>query len=214
MTTIIALTGPAGCGKDLVSEIMTTQMLRRDPDVKLRSLSFASPIKEAVAAILGCRVEDFEDRSFKEGSLLDSHDLDTSPRIMMQLMGDQYARQMIDDQIWIKIAEKRLNDAEDQGVDFMFITDLRYENEQKWILENGGVVIYIDRQDVAPVAAHASEAGLTNPPCFVIDNNGSIDDLRKEVLEMATIVQPLQPVRVSIDSCSPAEWDRVSRGTF
>lgn len=211
MTTIIALTGPAGCGKDLVSEIMTTQMLRRDPNVKLRSLSFASPIKEAVAAILGCRVEDFEDRSFKEGSLLDSHNLDTSPRIMMQLMGDQYARQMIDDQIWIKIAEQRLDAAEDQGVDYMFITDCRYENEQEWILDNGGVVIYVDRQAVDPVAAHASEAGLSNPPCFIIDNNGSIDDLRREVLEMATIVQPLEPVRVSIDDCSPSEWDAMRR---
>jgi hypothetical protein len=211
MTTIIALTGPAGCGKNLVGEIMTTQMLRRDPNVKLRSLSFASPIKEAVAAILGCRVEAFEDRSFKEGSLLDSHNLDTSPRIMMQLMGDQYARQMIDDQIWIKIAEQRLDTAEDQGVDYMFITDCRYSNEQEWILDNGGVVIYIDRQDAAPVAAHASEAGLSNPPCFIIDNNGSIESLRTEVLELATIVQPLEPVRLSIDDCSPSEWDAVRR---
>ena len=211
MTTIIALTGPAGCGKDLVSEIMTTQMIRRDPNVKLRSLSFASPIKEAVAAILGCRVEDFENRSFKEGSLLDSHNLDCSPRIMMQLMGDQYARQMIDDQIWIKIAEQRLDVAEDQGVDYLFITDCRYSNEQEWILDNGGVVIYIDRQDAAPVAAHASESGLSNPPCFIIDNNGSIDDLRREVLEMATIVQPLEPVRLSIDDCSPSEWDALRR---
>lgn len=211
MTTIIALTGPAGCGKDLVSEIMTTQMLRRDPEVKLRSLSFASPIKEAVSAILGCRVECFEDREFKEGSLLDSHDLDTSPRRLMQLLGDEFGRQLIDDQIWIKIAEQRLNTAEDQGVDFMFITDLRYENEHKWILENGGVVLYIDRQDAPPVTTHASESGLSNSPCFVIDNNGSIDHLRNEAREMVTILQPLQPQRVSIDQCTPAEWDRARR---
>ena len=211
MTTIIALTGPAGCGKDLVGEIMTTQMLRRDPNVKLRSLSFASPIKEAVAAILGCRVEDFEDRSFKEGSLLDSHNISKSPRQLMQLCGDEFGRQLVDDQIWIKIAEQRLDVAEDQGVDYMFITDCRYENEQEWILDNGGVVVYIDRQDAAPVAAHASEAGLSNPPCFIIDNNGSIESLRTEVLELANILQPLEPVRLSIDDCTPSEWDALRR---
>ena len=207
MTTIIALTGVANSGKDLTAEMMTNKMRRRDPDVKLRSLSFASPIKEAVSAILGCRIEDFDDRNFKEGSLIDSHGLDTSPRKMMQLMGDQYARQMIDKDIWIKIAQQRLETAKAQGVDYMFITDLRYNNEQDWVLDNGGVVVCIERNDAVPVAYHESEAGLAKPPCYVIYNNGSIEDLRMEVAEMTTILQPLELRRNSIDDCTPAEWD-------
>ena len=211
MTQIIAFTGPAGCGKDLVTEIMTSQMIRRDPSVSIRSLSFAAPIKLAVACILNCDVDDFNDRKFKEGSLLGSHGLATSPRQMMQLLGDEYGRQLIDDQIWIKTAQNNYDDACDKGADFVFITDLRYTNEHEWVLENGGVVIYIDRQDVAPVATHASESGLSNAPCFCIDNNSCIDDLRNEVLEMTCILQRPPVQRVSIDECSPSEWDLVAR---
>jgi hypothetical protein len=210
MTRIIALTGPAGAGKDLCTEIMTSQMLCRDPDVRIRSLSFAAPIKEAVAAILGCTPECFDDREFKEGSLKESHDLDTSPRKMMQLLGDDFARQMIDQAIWLKAAKARYENAQISGADFMFITDLRYENEHKWVLESGGVVIYIDRMDAAPVASHVSEAGLSRPPCFVIDNNGPIDTLRLECLEMVRLLQPQKPQRLSIDDCSPAEWNRAT----
>lgn len=211
MTKIIALTGPAGCGKDIVTEIMMAQMIRRDPTVKLRTLSFAAPIKEAVAAILGCEVSDFDNRAFKEGSLMISHGLDTSPRIMMQLMGDQYARQMIDEDIWLKVAQQRFDFAQDQKDDFLFITDCRYENEADWIMENAGTILYIDRPDAAPVASHASESGLSRPPCYVIDNSRSIDDLRVEVSTMTAMLQRLPTQRTSIDDCSPAEWDRVAR---
>ena len=209
MTKIIAFTGPACAGKDLTAEIMATQMLKRDPNVRIRTLSFAAPIKEAVAAILGCQVHDFEDRTFKEGSLLDSHRLDTSPRQMMQKLGDDYARQMIDADIWLKIAHTRYETCVRDGADFLFITDCRYDNEAEWVLENEGHILYIDRPDVAPVSAHVSEAGLSRPPCFVVDNRGSIDDLRLATMEMTCLLQRVSMERVSIDSCSPAEWDRL-----
>lgn len=211
MTTIIALAGAAGAGKDETAQIMMAQLLRREPMVRIRTLSFAAPIKEAVAAILNCSVEDFEDREFKESNLLESHNLDTSPRIMMQLLGSEFGRNMIDDQIWIKTAQARFDAAKADGVGYMFITDLRYENEHKWVLENGGVVIYVDRQQAAPVAAHSSEAGLSRPPCYVIDNNGTINALRKEAYELVCLFQPVPLQKVSIDQCTPSEWDAVTR---
>ena len=212
MTQIIAFTGPAGCGKDLVTEIMTSQMLRRDPSVSIRSLSFAAPIKLAVACILNCDVDDFNDRSFKEGSLLESHGLDTSPRQMMQLLGAEYGRQMIDPEIWIKTAHNTFMDACNARADFVFVTDLRYANEQAWVLEHGGIVIHVDRQFAAPVATHASENGLTDLPCFSIDNNGSLADLATETLKLTRLIQHTASThRTSIDDCSPSEWDKVAR---
>lgn len=206
MTRIIAFTGPACAGKDLTAEIMATQMLKRDPNVRIATLSFAAPIKEAVAAILGCSIYDFKDRQFKEGSLLESHDLDTSPREMMQKLGDDYARQMIDSAIWLKMANSRYQQFVAKNMDFLFITDLRYDNEAKWVLENEGSVVYIDRPDVAPVATHVSEKGLSMSPCYTIDNSRSIDHLRIAVHHLTTLLQPIVHLR-SLNDVTPAEWN-------
>jgi len=211
MTKIIAFTGSAGSGKDLTAEIMTKQMITRDPNVRIRTLSFAAPIKLAVACLLDCDVADFDNREFKEGSLLDSYGLKTSPRQLMQLLGDDYARQMIDDQIWIKLAQRRFNSAVEQKADFLFITDLRYENEADWVIENAGTILYIDRPDAAPIASHASEAGLSRPPCYVIDNSLSIGHLRMEVSQMTAMLQRLPTQSMGLDDVSPEEWDRVAR---
>jgi hypothetical protein len=213
MTRIIALTGPAGSGKDLTAEIMMAQMLKRNFGVKIHQLSFAEPIKKAVASILGCSVDLLDDREFKEGSLTDSHDLDVSPREMMQLLGDDFARQMIDQKIWIKTAQHKFDLFCDKKADYVFITDLRYENEHKWVLENGGVVIYVDRQNAEPINNHASEAGLSRPPCFVLDNNSCIDSLKTGINALCTLVQPSTHQRNSIDDCTPAEWDSI-RGMY
>lgn len=189
---------------------MISQMEHRDPDVIIRTLSFADPIKAAVATILDCDVSDFDQREFKESNLTSSHDLEVSPRQMMQLLGDEWGRQMIDINIWIKLALYTLNGYKEDGVDFIFITDLRYDNEQQFVLNNGGTVIGIDRAAAAPISAHASESGLSTAPCYSISNNGSLDDLCNQILQLVTILQPIDGHR-SLNDVTPAEWDRVAR---
>lgn len=210
MTHIVALTGPAGSGKDITAAKMMSQIEFRNPEADIRILSFADPIKAAVAIILDCDVSDFEHRPFKETNLHDSHDLLASPRQMMQLLGDEWGRQLIDPQIWIKLALCKLNDFKEADVDFVFITDLRYDNEHEFVLRNGGTVIGINRDAAAPISEHASEAGLSAAPCYMIDNNGSLDDLCNKALEIVKILQP-SCVRRSLNDATPAEWDRVAR---
>lgn len=210
---IIALTGIAGSGKDEVAQIMTSQLMSRDPEVKIRSLSFAAPIKEAVASILGCDVSDFENRNFKEGCLLAKYGLPTSPRVMMQMLGTEFGRNMIDQDIWLKMAQVRHDEALEAKADYLFITDCRFENEASWVRANEGTIITIERPSVAPVAAHSSEAGISLP-CYVIDNSGSIDDLRVEVATMTRILQPSTTPTAApscLDDITPMEWDRVAR---
>ena len=212
MTTIIAFTGKAGSGKDTAADFMQEGLRIKDQHVEIYSMSFASPIKKAVAAILGCDVDGFNDRTLKEGSLIESHGLDTSPRKMMQLLGDEYGRQMIDQEIWIKTAHNTFMDACDDGADFVLITDLRYDNEQKWVLENGGIVIHIDRESINHVPTHASEIGLSKAPCFSIDNNGDRYELGSAMLRLTHRIQDNASThRTSIDDCSPSEWDKVAR---
>ncbi|MCT2531043.1 hypothetical protein N2382_09250 [SAR92 clade bacterium H921] len=209
MTQIIALTGPAGSGKDITAAKMMSQIEHRNPDAQIRILSFADPIKAAVAMILDCDVSDFEQRTFKESNLSESHDLLASPRQMMQLLGDEWGRQLIDPEIWIKLALNKLNEFKQDSIDFVFITDLRYDNEQQFVLNNGGSVIGIDREAAAPISEHASEAGLSRPACYKINNNGSLNDLCLQSLEIVKILQPVVVPR-SLNDVTPAEWDRAA----
>ena len=212
MTTIIAFTGKAGSGKDTAADLMKYYMRSQDSDVVLFSMSFASPIKKAIATILGCDVGCFDERKFKEGSLLDSHGLDTSPRQMMQLLGDEYGRQMISEDIWIQTAHNTLMDLCEVGADFVFITDLRYDNEQAWVLDAGGIVINVERFKRSPVATHASENGLSKPPCRTIRNHWTRNDLDTETLRHTRQIQDNASThRTSIDDCRPSEWDKVAR---
>lgn len=128
---------------------------------------------------------------------------------MMQLLGDEWGRQLIDPEIWIKLALNKLNEFKQDSIDFVFITDLRYDNEQQFVLNNGGSVIGIDREAAAPISEHASEAGLSRPACYKINNNGSLNDLCLQSLEIVKILQPVVVPR-SLNDVTPAEWDRAA----
>lgn len=212
MAHIIALTGPAGSGKDLTASKMISQLEWRHPKAVIKTLSFAAPIKAAVAAILGCSVSYLEHRDFKETSLAESHDLEMSPRQLMQILGTEWGRQLIDPQIWIKTAQHRFESFEQAAVpaDYVFITDLRFDNEHEWVKSHGGTVILIDRPSAAPVAGHASEAGLALPPTYTINNHGSLDALCRACLDVVERIDTMgAPHNRRLSDTSPAEWDRL-----
>ena len=65
------------------------------------------------------------------------------------------------------------------------ITDCRFPNEFRAIKDNGGVVIRIERDCIKPVNAHPSEIALDDFQFdFVIENNGSLEDLTRSVTFM------------------------------
>ena len=62
------------------------------------------------------------------------------------------------------------------------ITDCRFENEAMAVKSQGGIVVRINRPGVHPVNAHGSEVGLDNYLFdYVINNDGTLDELRREV---------------------------------
>ena len=64
----------------------------------------------------------------------------------------------------------------------LIITDTRFDNEADFIRRAGGTVWHIDRASAPAVRAHVSEQGVARlPGDRVIDNNGTLDDLRRAV---------------------------------
>jgi hypothetical protein len=97
---------------------------------------------------------------------------------------------MVHDEIWIRIAMEQASQQITVGRGVV-ITDVRFDNEAKAIIDAGGEVWRVTRPGwrclAEEAAAHQSEAGVSDHLIArIIDNSGSLDDLRAE-LSAATI---------------------------
>lgn len=165
---LIGLCGAAGSGKDTVAGHLAINH-------KFKVLAFASPLYEAVAVITGLTVNELRDRSRKEEKI---EWLGKSPRELLQLLGTEFGRNMIRDDIWVKRAMLAVDAAPGDCV----ITDVRFDNEAQAIREAGGVVIEVVRPNgkclKQEAASHASEAGVSRHHIMAtLTNDRGISDL-------------------------------------
>lgn len=170
---LIGLCGAAGAGKDTAAEHLAAHH-------GFRVLAFATPVYEAVAAITGLAVDDLRDRRRKEEPI---EWLGKSPRELLQLLGTEFGRGMIRDDIWVERARRVWRDHKGAGV---VVTDIRFDNEAAAIREDGGFVLEVVRpgdgclKDGA--AKHSSEAGISREHILAtVDNSGTIRDLAAAV---------------------------------
>lgn len=167
---LIALAGPAYCGKDTVAGI-----LRREFPVC--SLAFADPIRLMLRNAFNLTDEHFFGK-LKEVPL---DWLGKSPRQLMQTLGTEWGRGLIHEDLWLILAERKVSEIHASGFHAV-ITDCRFENEAERVRKLGGVVWHISRGAARPVSAHVSEMGIQfKPGDKRIDNNGTLEDLKDEV---------------------------------
>jgi deoxynucleotide monophosphate kinase-like protein len=163
---IIGIHGPAGAGKDTLAEFM----LAADPT--LYRYALASPIKRMLAAGLNIDMSDPYWVAHKENII---PLLGKSPRQLMQTLGTEWGREMVNPDLWVIIAQAIFVER-GRG---MVVTDVRFEDEAKWIRENGGRIVRIQRAGALSVNPHASEVGIPQDmnDVFVV-NNGTLEDLQ------------------------------------
>ena len=197
---IIGVCGFIGSGKDTVADYLQNfHEFRRE--------SFASTLKDAVAAVFGW------DRTMLEGRTKEArewreqvdpwwaHRLDMptlTPRWVLQYWGTEVCRKSFHDDIWIASLENKLRTSKDSVV----ISDCRFPNEIQAIKHAGGKIVWVQRgtlpdwydiavnanlghnyavQELKMRKIHASETAWVGTDFDVIlDNNGSIDDLYKQ----------------------------------
>lgn len=172
---IIGLLGPAGSGKDTVREILAKH--------GYYGLAFADPIREMLKPLLlacGVDLSYMTARHLKEQPM---PVLGVSYRQLAQTLGTEWGRAQGPD-FWLRIAAASMMEVSIStfGPPLFVISDVRFPNEAEWIRNLGGQVWRIDRPGVAPVREHTSETLVeTITPDFVLDNNGSLDDLQVAV---------------------------------
>ena len=176
MHKIIGVTGRAGAGKDTVHRILDEQFA----DYPVNRLAFADLLKDSAMASLGLKYASAA--AFKQsGSIkitIGSTEFEMSGREYLQRYGAEAHREIFGKDFWIDAAFERLQ----KGV--TIVTDVRFDNEATAIRAFGGMVWKIERPgDEIAESGHSSEQGVSDSLVdqFLI-NDGSIDDLRTQVL--------------------------------
>jgi hypothetical protein len=172
---IIGLCGHAGAGKDTVREILCNAR-------GMAGAAFADPLRamgEALLVEAGVPLAYARDRSLKE---VEMPVLLVSWRRLLQTLGTEWGRGLRDT-FWLDIMAGRVASIIDEGLPGLVISDVRFPNEARWLLDAGGELWRVDRPGVAPVAVHVSEQHVMSLPADrVIRNDGTLAQLQAQVL--------------------------------
>jgi hypothetical protein len=196
---LLGLAGLAGCGKSTVAqELVDRQLAQR--------VRFAGPLKDGLVAMGLSREQVDGDLKETPTPLLCGH----TPRHGMKTIGTEWGRNMIGEDVWVRLAMHRVDDLLASGINVV-IDDVRFDNEARAILERDGQIITLAR-GMPPntwsipftshrstwfdrlkarladfvirrewVEVHASEAGLT-VGTLTVSNDGPLDETVEEVL--------------------------------
>lgn len=164
---VIGLTGAAGAGKSTVARLLMAHH-------GYQLMPFAKVLKNMLLAA-GLSEEQV---SGTEKELPMPHWGNKTPRQLMQTLGTQWGRDLVDQDLWIRLW---LHNSEGRRV---VADDVRFVNEVMAIERRDGVIIRVVRDGHAGTQSttHISErALLTLETNHTINNAGSLVDLRKEV---------------------------------
>lgn len=174
----IGLHGFAGAGKDEVAKILAEYGYERK--------AFADVLREALYVLNPIVTWDSYSRAFRVQDIVDEVGWEDAKRNfdeirrMLQVLGTEVGRQMIDQNVWVDSVFKTL----DPDKKYVF-TDVRFKNEHQAIDSRLGTLIKIDRPGVGPVNNHPSDQGLPDQWFDVIINNdGSLKDLHTKVRDV------------------------------
>jgi hypothetical protein len=168
---LIGLAGKAGSGKDTVADHLVDRGWER--------YALAGPLKRGLCATFGLSMEHFTDRDLKEQVI---EWIGKSPRQLAQLYGTEFGRQLVADDIWLRIAEQAYLHACASHAAGFVVTDVRFVNEARWIRSMGGEVWRLERCGAGTVSTHVSELPLADDLVDVsILNDRSFDDLYRVV---------------------------------
>lgn len=174
---LIGLCGAAGAGKNTVA----ARLRERWGFVEL---SFAAPLYRMVAEMTGLPTSALQDRALKERQI---DWLGKSPRELLQMLGTEFGRGMISEDIWVLRAMSEFDSIASGGrFPGCVITDVRFDNEAKAIVARGGQVWRVVRPEGDCVSGsamrHRSEAGVSGElVSAVIDNDGTIASLHASI---------------------------------
>lgn len=170
---IVGLTGLKGAGKDTAAAVLVER--------GFAVIKFADGLKNMVRALLKTAgMSDKEIEVWVEGAWKETPCpalVGKTPRYAMQTLGTEWGRQMIGNSIWTDITLAAIAASENNVV----ITDLRFPNEYRVLNDIGAAMFRIER-GIVNTDLHESEKYVAAMPVTVIDNNGTVEELKAKML--------------------------------
>jgi hypothetical protein len=174
----IGLHGFPGVGKDAVAKILA--------DYGYTRVAFADKLREALYVLNPVVLFGTDGQDIRVKDIVDTIGWEdakrTYPEIrrMLQVIGTEVGREMIDQNVWVDAAFKGL----DKDKKYVF-TDLRFENEHHAIDSRLGMLVKIERPGVGAVNDHKSEKPLPDKWFDVrLINDGTLEDLHTKVRDI------------------------------
>lgn len=189
---LIGLHGKAGSGKDTVASYLTENY------TDTYSESFAGPLKEGLQHIFGIYGNQFQDRKLKETIIPLWR---RSPRELAQYYGTEIFRSHEGHDFWIRRLYARLDNlyipkGEDlyEDGDIVVITDVRFQNEYDFIIQNNGFIIHLTRPGAdgnIGIPGHSSESPIdlhNKERTFQCSNDDTFQQLYTKVDSILTCI--------------------------
>lgn len=184
---VIGFAGAKQSGKSTATELLMAHH-------GVIGIGFAQPLRVFVGQLLGLPLEHLELAKEEQVPGLPEG---VTPRRMMQTLGTEWGRQMIDPDLWVKVGMRFADQMLDNGYAVAF-NDVRFPNEALAIRERGGIIIEIQRPGTGEGDNHVSESGL---PRELIDdvvvNDGEVQDLYQRVLAVLRARRARQQIEAS-----------------
>ena len=171
-------------------------------DQKLKEKKFANPILLSPKHIEGIldfatRINGFDVTTEKIHKMyLYVGKLTTlkTPRELLQFVGTELLRDIVDLDYHLKVAKNKIDEGAENAM--YVITDARFDNERLMIKKWGGKTALVDRKRTdkeigLPDHASENDLGKTDNYDFILNNNGDIEDLAKEVDKLVTNINNL-----------------------
>lgn len=173
-SAIIGLYSPAqGSGKSTIAQILKNKH-------GYECVSFAGPLKQMCLAFfegMGYSKEQACHLIYNKDYVLPG--LNITVRKIMQTIGTDWGREIIDNDVWVKIWQMRISQFALVSVD-----DVRFENEARAVKDMGGQLWKVIRPGVQNTDTHKSEGRLDQWDEFdrIVVNDGSMEQLEEQVL--------------------------------
>lgn len=167
---LIGLTGQKGSGKSTAAFALRPHFAR---------LSFAAPLKRMLLA-MGLTPEEMEDKE----TVLPRYG--RSPRYLMQTLGTEWGRYLVDQDHWINIARREAQEHLDAGINVVF-DDVRFDNEALLIHELGGHVWQITRfssNTQGHISEHGITPGLIDTYIYNADSKANLVTIARDLAEL------------------------------
>ena len=177
---IIGVCGAIGAGKSTVAKLLTMH-------AGYKVVPFAQPLKNMLMAV-GLKEDDVNGylKQTPHPSLCGK-----TPREAMQLLGTEWGRNLIGEDIWLRLWRDTIRNSGRVVVD-----DARFLNEFDEIRSQGGKIVLVERAaHTQPDHQHVSEMFYRNAQAdaVIINDALSIEALRDEIRNLLTAWAMPQP---------------------